>query len=236
MRLAILTTGAVRRRYFVQKVQERFPIARVFIETRDPIPPIPTDHPLDTARKKRERDYWYAGAPPAFEDLADTASYESLNNADAFAALCDLDPDIMMIYGTGKIDTRIIDVCPDACLNFHNGDPEAYRGLDCHLWPLYHKDFDALQMTLHKIEPSLDTGDIVDRRPVPVMRDMPLDDLRRAATELTVDMAIDAIEKYRSEGQFAARPQSQKGRYYSYMPAVLKDICIRNFERHTKSL
>ena len=31
-------------------------------------------------------------------------------------------------------------------------------------------------------------------------------------------------------------PQRQLGRYYSYMPAVLKDICTRNFERYTATL
>jgi methionyl-tRNA formyltransferase len=236
MRIALLTTGAARRRYFVKKLGEWFPIERVLIETRNPQASIPINHPSDEARKTRERTYWYNGMPPSFSDIAETQSYESLNDPNALSALREIKPDVILVYGTGKLGDDILDICPNTCLNFHNGDPERYRGLDCHLWPLYHRDFDALQMTLHKIKASLDTGDIVDRRPVPLYENMPLADLRRAACEISIEMAIDALYRFEKTGKFKATAQRQKGRYYSYMPAVLKDICIRNFERHTASL
>ncbi len=236
MRIAILTTGAVRRRFFVENLQREFDVARVFIETRDPPPPVPTDHPIDDARKSRERDYWYDGAPPAFKDIADTQVFESLNDSAAISAVGAIEPDVTLVYGTGLLGKAILGQCGDACLNFHNGDPEEYRGLDCHLWPLYHRDFAALKMTLHGVEPTLDTGAIVSRRPLPLSKDMPLSDLRRVATELTVEMAISALHEYAEKGAFSSTPQRQLGRYYSYMPAVLKDICVRNFERHTAAL
>lgn len=236
MRLAILTTGAVRRRFFVERLQSEFDVTRVFIETRDSPPPIPTAHPLDEARKLREREYWYGGEPLAFGDIAETQSFESLNDSAAISAMRALRPDVTLVYGTGLLGTTMIGHCGDACLNFHNGDPEEYRGLDCHLWPLYHRDFAALKMTLHWIEPTLDTGAIVDRRPVPLCKDMPLSDLRRAATELTAEMALSALRGFSKTGAFASTPQRQRGRYYSYMPAVLKDICTRNFERFTATL
>jgi methionyl-tRNA formyltransferase len=236
MRIVVLTTGAARRRYFVNKLGEQFPIERVLIETRDPPPPIPIDHPSDETRKARERTYWYNGMPPSFSDIAETQSYESVNDPNAVNALREIKPDVILVYGTGKLNDDILEICPHTCLNFHNGDPERYRGLDCHLWPLYHSDFDALQMTLHKIEASLDTGDIIDRRPVPLYENMPLADLRRAACEISVEIAIDALDRFEKTDKFKATAQRQKGRYYSYMPAVLKDICLRNFERHTASL
>lgn len=236
MQLAVMTTGAVRRRYFVERLQREFPVARVFIETRDPPPPIQTAHPLDEARKARERDYWYAGLPPPFDLVAETQSFHSLNEDAARVALRDLKPDVTIVYGTGRLGEATIAQCGEACLNFHNGDPEAYRGLDCHLWPLYHRDFPAIKMTLHWIEPTLDTGAIVDRRPVPLIKNMPLEDLRRAATEVTVEMALSALREFNRSGEFAATPQRQRGRYYSFMPSVLKDICIKNFVRFTASL
>jgi methionyl-tRNA formyltransferase len=235
MRIAVLTTGAVRRRYFVKTLGERFLIERVLIETRNPPAPIPIYHPSDETRKARECTYWYNGMPPSFSDIAQTQSYENLNDSSAVCALREIKPDVILVYGTGKLSDNILDICPHTVLNCHNGDPERYRGLDCHLWPLYHRDFDALQMTLHKIKESLDTGDIVDRRPVPLYENMPLADLRRAACEISVEMAIDALERFEKTGTFKATAQRQKGRYYSYLPAVLKDICLRNFERHTAS-
>ena len=236
MRIAILTTGAVRRRFFVESLQREFDVARVFIETRDPTPPVPTDHSMDEARKLHERDYWFGGSPPAFKEIADIQTFESLNDSAAISAVGAIEPDVTLVYGTGLLGKAILGQCGDTCLNFHNGDPEEYRGLDCHLWPLYHRDFEALKITLHWVEPTLDTGAIVDRQPLPLSKDMPLSDLRRVATELTVKMAISALREYAENGEILSTPQRQRGRYYSYMPAVLKDICVRNFERHTAAL
>ena len=236
MRIAILTTGAVRRRFFVESLQREFDVERVFIETRDPKPPVPTDHSMNEARKSRERDYWYGGAPPAFKDIADIQIFESLNDSAAISALGAIEADVTLVYGTGWLGKTILVQCGDICLNFHNGDPEEYRGLDCHLWPVYHRDFAALKMTLHWVEPTLDTGAIVDRQPIPLSKDMPLSDLRRVATELAAEMAISALREYAEKGEISSTPQRQRGRYYSNMPAVLKDICVRNFERHTAAL
>lgn len=236
MQIVVLTTGAIRRRYFVEKIQAQFEIAQVLIETRDPPPPYPTAHPLDEARKVHERDHWYGGNPPAFDSIAKVKSFEDLNDPAAIAELRDLKPDILLVYGTGRLSKTVIDQCPGGSANFHNGNPEDYRGLDCHLWPLFHGDFNALRMTMHKIEPELDTGDIIDRRPVSLQRNMPLSHLRQAATELTIDIAIDAINDFKNNGYFSSISQVRTGRYYSYMPAQLKNICIQKFERYTSML
>ncbi|MEE2687974.1 MAG: hypothetical protein VX430_00980 [Pseudomonadota bacterium] len=236
MRIAILTTGAVRRRFFVESLQREFDVDRVFIENRDSTPPVPTDHSMDETRKLHERDYWYGGASPAFKDIADIQTFESLNDSAAISAVGAIKPDVTLVYGTGLLGKAILGQCGDTCLNFHNGDPEEYRGLDCHLWPLYHRDFAALKMTLHWVEPTLDTGAIVDRQPLSLSKDMPLSYLRRVATELTVEMAISVLREYAEKGAISSTAQRQRGRYYSYMPAVLKDICVRNFERHTAAL
>ena len=236
MKIVVLTTGATRRRYFVEKIQAKFQIAQVLIETRDPPPPYPTAHPLDDARRAHERDHWYGGNPPAFDSIAKVKSFDDLNDPEAIAALRDLKPDVLLVFGAGRLSKAVLDQCPSGIANFHNGDPEAYRGLDCHLWPLFHGDFKALRMTMHKIEPELDTGGIIDRRSVTLQRAMPLSHLRQAATELCIDIAIDALNYFKDYGCFASTSQVQKGRYYSYMPAQLKDICIRKFERYTSTL
>ena len=236
MQIVVLTTGAVRRRYFVEKIQAQFQIAQVLIESRDPPPPYPTAHPLDEARMAHERDHWYDGNPPAFDAIANVKSFENLNDPEAIAVLRGLKPDVLLVYGTGRLSKAVLDQCPNGSANFHNGDPEAYRGLDCHLWPLFHGDFNALRMTMHRVEPELDTGGIIDRRPVPLQRGMPLSHLRRSATELTIDIAINALNDFKINRCFTSTSQSQKGRYYSYMPAQLKDICTRKFERYTSAL
>ncbi len=236
MRVAILTTGSVRRRYFVRALAKSCPDVRVFVETGSVRPPFETAHALDEEARRHEAEIWFAGAPPDFEDIAEVARFESLNAPPAVAAIAAARPDVVLVFGTGRLSQDVLAIRPEACLNLHGGDPEEYRGLDCHLWTVYHGDFAALVSTLHRLEPELDTGDIVLRRPVPLRRGMALAELRRAHTEVCLALAEEALAGFAATGTFPARPQRRRGRYYSFMPAVLKDICVARFARHTARL
>ena len=46
----------------------------------------------------------------------------------------------------------------------------------------------------------------------------------------------DALREFAKDGSISGRPLAQKGRYYSHMPSVLKEICLKRFERHTNRL
>ena len=48
-------------------------------------------------------------------------------------------------------------------INLHGGDPEKYRGLDSHLWSIYHEDWASLVSTLHVVSKDLDAGDSIEK-------------------------------------------------------------------------
>ncbi len=121
-------------------------------------------------------------------------------------------------------------------LNLHGGDPENYRGLDSHLWAIYHRDFEALVTTLHFVTSELDDGDIVGQMRVPLRSGMALHQLRAANTEVCVELTVSALEALRSRGVLDARRQLRCGRYYSFMPTPLKELCNRRFATHTSRL
>ena len=234
MRVVILTTNSVRRRYLVREIQKAMPVERVFVATRQPKPPFETGHPFEDMRNTHEAEAWFTGRPPHFSDIADMEVFQSLNQPDAVTAIAANRPDAAIVFGTGKLSREVIDICPHGCLNLHGGDPERYRGLDAPLWTVYHGDFEALVTTLHRVAPTLDSGDIVAGRPLAITSGMGLHELRRAGTEAGAALAVDALTAWRDEGRFESRPQTQKGRYYSHMPSELKEVCVRRFERHTR--
>lgn len=236
MRLVVLTTDTLHHAYFVRELARRHPLARVFVETRVPRPPFPTRHPFEDMRDAHEREVWFGGCAVGVAECADTETWESCNDPRAVAALARLRPDAVVVYGTGRLAPEAIGVCPHAIVNLHGGDPERYRGLDTHLWAVHKKDFAALVVALHRVAPALDTGDIVDLEPVPLARAMGLHALRRATAEKCVDIVEKALAGFRRSGRFESRPQRRKGDYYSFMPADLKDSCVRNFEDHTRTL
>lgn len=236
MRIVVLATNSIRRRHLVRAIQEFAPVERVLIETREPRPPFETAHPFEAVRKDHEADIWFGGKAPGFAEIADVEYFESLNGRDAVSALAAARPDAVIVFGTGKLSPAVIGVCPEGCVNLHGGDPEEYRGLDVPLWAVYHGDFGALATTVQRLAPELDSGDIVTRTPISVTPGMGLHELRRAGTEAAIAAVRDALDGFARTGRFSGRPMARKGRYYSFMPGVLKDVCVERWERHAALL
>lgn len=236
MRVVVLTTGSLRRRYFVQALAADVPVCRVFAATNTVQPPFETAHAIDAESKADESAVWFGGRPPAFADVAEVEEFPSLNDAAAVAAMAAQRPDVMIVFGTEKLGAAVRGLCPAGCVNLHGGDPEEYRGLDSHLWAVHHGDFHALRVTLHRVAAGLDTGDVISSLAVPLSPGMGLHELRRARTEVSVRLTADALLDFAASGHFAARPQKRRGRYFSYMPADLKTSCVTRFARHTAGL
>ena len=236
MRVVILTTNSVRRRFLTREVQKFASVERVFIETRGPNAPFETSHPFEAKCKPHETEIWFDGRAPAFSDIADVEIFQSLNSSDAVAAIRAARPDIIIVFGTGKLSRDIISICPGGCVNLHGGNPEEYRGLDAALWSVYHADFGSLMTTVQILASRLDCGDIVAQSAVSMTRGMGLHELRRAGTEAAIPALRVALQGFGGTGVVKARAMANIGRYYSHMPAVLKDICVKRFERHTAQL
>lgn len=201
-----------------------------------PEAPFPTRHAFEAERDRYERDSWFGGVPTRIDQIAPTQTFGRLNDENAVRALAAYAPDVILVFGTCVLKPPMISIRPDRILNLHGGDPERYRGLDTHLWAIYHREFCGLVTTLHRLDAGVDTGDIVLQKAVTLTPGMGIHALRRANTETCVDLATSAIEMIRRTGEVAARPQRTTGRYYSAMPSALKDVCKTRFESYTAML
>jgi len=232
MRLAVLTTETLHHAHFVRALNagERSVVA--FIE-----PPVParyeTGHAFEIERDASERRRWFDGAQAAVCDFADVEACNDINSA--AKSVRSFSPDLTIAFGARIIKGEMFRSCP-LMFNLHGGDPCTYRGSDTHLWAIWHRAFDALKTCLHVLTPDLDAGDIAGIEPVPIARNMKLAELRAANTELCIALVERAISELSTSGRIKAFPQQGAGRVYSHMPAVLKDICVRRFERYTGTL
>lgn len=235
MRLVILTTETPHHAYFVREIQARQPITLVMAETRTLRAPFETAHPFEAERDLDERQVWFDGADPGLADMAETESFETINGDGALDRLRGVKPDMVVVFGTGRLSKEVVATCAGGMVNLHGGDPEDYRGLDTHLWAVYHGDFDGLVSTLHRVVPELDSGDVIGRRALALTPGMKLSELRRINTEACVALTSDALGDF-GQGALKSTPQTRKGRYYSFMPSELKDLCVAKFEKYTGGL
>lgn len=237
MKVAVLTTQTPHHAFFVRALQAAGHDVVAFCETASAAaPPFDTRHPFEDDRDRHEWDLWFGGARTEIADIARTHFVATMNEPAAVAALAGERPDMTVVFGTGLLRAPLIAACSDRIFNLHGGDPQEYRGLDTHLWAIFHRDFGGLVTTLHRVDAELDTGEIVALAPVPLVPGMPLHALRAANTAVCVQLVTAAIDALGRDGRVASRPQRCKGRYYSAMPAVLKDLCRSRFDAHVKRI
>jgi methionyl-tRNA formyltransferase len=236
LRLVVLTTETLHHAYFVQALSQKWKVARVICETEFVTPPFLAKHTFEDRRETYERDAWFGGRTPQLADFAEVRRCKSANEPSVVADLRALAPDAAIVFGTGRLLRPTIDVCNERIINLHGGDPERYRGLDTHLWAIYHNDFSGLSTTLHTVNEKIDDGRIIANLPLPLARNMGLHELRRVNTEICVRLIHDALTDFAQRGSFVSRRQRSQGRYYSFMPSELKEICVHNFQRFTEAL
>ena len=236
MRLAVLTTESAHHAYFVRELQKALGSVTVFLETQAQRFAFATRHPFEELRDDYESRKWFGGNSALVANYAPVKSFMSINEEAAVAALRQEAADFMVVFGTSRLEPNTIAACPPTLLNLHGGDSEKYRGLDSHMWAIYHRDFESLMVTFHRVDDELDTGEIVSQSNVPIENEMPLHALRAATAEVCTQVAIDAADTFLQKGQVTSRPQITRGKYYSAMPVELKAICQQNFDRFVRSL
>jgi methionyl-tRNA formyltransferase len=236
MKVAVLTTETLHHAFFVRSLLEVTTDLVAFCETSVPSAPFPTRHAFEDERDAYESQRWFAGRSVAVADLVPTRAVPSMNDEGAVAALEAVRPDAVIVFGTGMLRGAVIGACRGRIFNLHGGDPEEYRGLDTHLWAIFHRDFAGLVTTLHRVDEGLDTGDIVGQKRLHLTAGMRLHALRSVNTEACVTLVQTALRDLAADGDVASRKQRRKGRYYSAMPADLKTVCVDRFDAYVRRL
>ena len=117
-------------------------------------------------------------------------------------------------------------------INSHGGDAEYYKGLDSHLWAVYHGDFDKLAVTAHLVSPELDKGDVVIKRDMNLDNVKSIGELRLENMRVCTSIIVDVLQEIGGNSTISHRKQQDTyARYYSFMPAVLKSICVKKFNK-----
>lgn len=236
MQIAILTTETSHHNYFVRELAATGLELSVFVETKPVIAPFDTYHEFEDARDEYEWNTFFPTGRKALTELAPTSVFHDINDPAVVRSLREDRPDAIIVYGTGIIRAEIIAVTPGRIVNLHGADPREYRGLDSALWAIYHRDFGGLAVTLHRLNAALDDGEIVATTPVPIATGLNLHQLRAEYARSCVELTLEGIEQLRTKGGFRSTPQERAGRYYSFMPGVMKEAVRQVFERHTQGV
>ena len=178
MKVIIISTQTPHHAYFVKKIKENHKNITVFLENRKVKFSFDTKHNFEKERDIFEREKWFSSSSENMSQIVQTEEFKDINSTESVRKLIELRPDIVIVFGTGILRKNLLGSINCPVLNLHGGDPEEYRGLDSHLWAIYHNDFNSLLVTLHHVEPELDTGDIILQDAIKFRDKMKLKELR----------------------------------------------------------
>ena len=237
IKIVILTTETIHHTFFVQELSNFCGEISVYCENLNRnLFPFQTTHPFEKRRDQFELNKWFFGKKISISDVAIVKSFDSLNSPQAIEALSNERADIVIAFGIGRLGKEVINLFPGKIFNLHGGDPALYRGLDSHLWAIYHHDFPSLVTTLHHLDLGLDTGNLVMQGDIKITRGMQIESLRSVNTEVCINLALTLIDCASKHRAVPSRKLLQLGRYYSAMPTELKEICVGRFEKFSQQV
>tara|TARA_X000000950_G_scaffold280524_1_gene375321 strand:- start:27777 stop:28481 length:705 start_codon:yes stop_codon:yes gene_type:complete len=180
-------------------------------------------------REEIENRFWFK-KKTHLSDFTFTKYIDCINSDESLNFLGNNIFDLAICFGTKILNARTIDKLPTNLFNLHGGDPENYRGLDSHLWSMYHKDIDGLVSTLHHLTLRVDCGEIYSKEKI-ILSEIPdIFHFQIFNTQTCAKLSKKLIKEISLGKKIKKINQKNKGRYYSSIPSCLIVKCIKNFE------
>jgi folate-dependent phosphoribosylglycinamide formyltransferase PurN len=257
MRLAVLTTDTLHHRYFLQQLALGLPegaeiILNVFEGKSYPwsrlakrhfrrslpnlwrslaLNPYFQSQKMARAQTTFEESNFFPDGNRQLPDTLTTAQVYSVNDDDTAARLDAVRPDLLLVYGTGKIHPHVFEKPSLGAINAHGGLLPGYRGLDTNLWAALEGRPEDMAVTIHQVDAELDTGAVHLVRRLGPVPNLSLANLRYHTTMLCTEMFIEVVQQIHN-GSAKSTEQLSEGRYYSPMPVLLKRKVDRILRRY----
>lgn len=232
MKLLILTTKTEHHKYFVNKLEIDDSKLFTIYETKKNKFSFNTKHKFFIKRNKIEKLFF---ANKKFSRKIKKKYFYDVNSQSSINYILKINPKIIISFGTGLIKKNFLEKFKKKIkLNLHGGNPEFYRGLDSHLWSIYHNDFGNLETTLHKIDSKFDTGDILYSKKIKKTKKITFNNLRIINTQNCIDLVNKLHHEVSLNKKLKFRKLKLIGRYYSAIPSVLINRCRKNFQKWIK--
>jgi len=83
-----------------------------------------------------------------------------INSPEGLQTVSSLQPDVLLVYGTVVVGSKIISLARILAINMHTGISPYYRGADCAFWPIYNRELQMVGATVHECTKNIDGGKI----------------------------------------------------------------------------
>jgi len=234
-KILLLSSDTAHHRYFINSIESNNIIfTKYFFETIHYEPSFKVGPIFEREEGHFESNNFFQSVSNNILD-SKIIKVDSINSDESIKKLNAIKPDLGIVFGTGKINNKVISIFKDGLINVHRGLAEKYRGLDSDLWAIYHRDYDNIGVTIHMVDSVMDAGNIIFSEKLKISSRMKTHQLRYYTTLMATDLIKSTIIQYLNNN-LNHRVQSSKGRYYSFMPKELKKIVNIRFNKYCEKL
>jgi methionyl-tRNA formyltransferase len=130
-------------------------------------------------------------------------------------------PDLLVLVGADVMPRALLEIPRLGAINPHYGLLPRYRGMNVTEWSIYHDD--PVGVTVHAVDPGIDTGDILVRESVPVRSGATLTSIRAQQQQTSARLLKQTVLAV-LEGTAHRTPQRMDdGRQFYRMHPLLLD-------------
>lgn len=151
-----------------------------------------------------------------------------INTTEGIECIRRLQPDRILVYGSGIIGAEVLDLSAQPPLNLHTGFSPFYRGASGAFWPLHEGELDKIGATIHEVTAKVDGGDIYSVRQAVLQAD---DDLHAVFARCVLVGAGQFVEVLRrlEEGDWPVEAQDlELGREFrAAMRGLFAELRVR---------
>lgn len=165
----------------------------------------------------------------ARERGVDVSLHDRLDEPACLAFLQRTAPDLIICVGLDIIPRAVLEIPRLGTLNAHNGLLPRYRGRNATAWSVYHDD--PVGVSVHWVDPGIDTGAVLIREPISVERGDSLVSLLPKRQQLAARLLAEASRRAFSGTAQAIPQRREDGRQYYRMHPVLREVVVSKLAR-----
>ena len=234
LNIVLLTTKTMHHDYFIKVLERNKNNKLLIIFEQKKTKPLVKIGNLDMKKQiSFERKNFFNNKKYKF--FSKNYKFSDINSYKCMKLIKKFNPEVGVVFGTGKISPKLIKIFKGKLINIHRGIMTKYRGLDSEFWASYHRDFRSIGTTVHFINKFLDKGKTIFEKKLILKFGMKAYMLRYFTTILAAKNINNILKKIKNK-KVKSNDKQNHGRYYSFIPLEIKKIAYQNFNKHCLSL
>ena len=225
--------------YYLNKINEKFPVSGAIIETREGgtssrIPEIP-ENLSDCDRKnfithfenryKAEEKYFSNLKTPSCPSLS--IRQDELNSDKTVQFIESISPEIVLTYGCHMIKDPLMSKLPTNTINLHGGLSPQYRGAATMFWPFYFLEPNHVGTTFHYLSSEPDSGSIIHQSVPKLVKGDKIHDVACKAVLTASEDILELLSIFKNNKTWKKHQQTKSGKNFlnkNFKPEHLRVI------------